>query len=180
MDIQSLKCFIETSKCGSIAQASESSFISRQGVSASIAKLEKELSCKLFDRSSHGVDLTEEGKIVLPYAIRAVEIINECTRAIAQSLSKEQRLDVYVCPGVIPEIAFNMIINFKSKYPNSRLTLTEANPFQCEAAIKEQIAEIALTTAPLNTEEYDAQQIYTIPYVLVVKKDHPFAKKESI
>lgn len=53
--------FLTVSQVGNITRAAEALYISRQGLSSSINKLEDELGVPLFERSKDGVELTEGG-----------------------------------------------------------------------------------------------------------------------
>ena len=48
MDIRQMRYFLEICKFGSISQAAGSLFISQQGLSSAIRRLEQELGCDLF------------------------------------------------------------------------------------------------------------------------------------
>ena len=68
MDTKQLKYFIAVCQSRSITNAAESIFISQQALSASIAKLEKELQTTLFVRSAKGVEPTKDGLYLLSEA----------------------------------------------------------------------------------------------------------------
>lgn len=70
MQIDSLKYFVEVCRAHSFYGASQKLFISQQGLSKNIAALESELDTKLFERSYNGVELTDDGRILLDYAQR--------------------------------------------------------------------------------------------------------------
>ena len=77
MDTKQLKYFIAVCQSGSITGAAESIFVSQQALSASIAKLEKELHATLFVRSSKGVEPTKAGLYLLSEAKRVLSIEDE-------------------------------------------------------------------------------------------------------
>ena len=54
MEIRQLKYFMEIYKYRSFSRAAEVCFISSQGISMAILRLEEELACKLFERTSKG------------------------------------------------------------------------------------------------------------------------------
>ena len=68
MDLQQINYFLALADAGSFSTASESLFISRQGLSKTIARLEKELGVSLLQRSPSGVELTDPGRIFLRHA----------------------------------------------------------------------------------------------------------------
>ena len=68
MDIKQMKYFLEICKHGSISHAAESLFISQQGLSSAVRRLESELHCDLFYRKSNSLVLTDQGKFFLEQA----------------------------------------------------------------------------------------------------------------
>ena len=56
--------FNKVAETGNISLAAKELFISQPAISKSIIKLEEELNVLLFSRSSRGVRLTEEGKLL--------------------------------------------------------------------------------------------------------------------
>ena len=53
--------FCEAARCGSISGAAKRLYVSQPAVSNAVAQLEASLGVKLFNRSSRGITLTEEG-----------------------------------------------------------------------------------------------------------------------
>jgi len=61
------KYFLEAAKSGSISAAARKLFISQPAVSSCILQLEEALGVKLFFRTSRGINLTTEGKLLYQY-----------------------------------------------------------------------------------------------------------------
>lgn len=68
MTIQQCKYVLEIAKSGSFSEAAKHLFIAQSSLSGSIKALEQELSIKIFERSSNGVYLTDEGAEFVRYA----------------------------------------------------------------------------------------------------------------
>lgn len=62
-NIRHLRVFVEVSSAGGISQAAERVFLSQPAMTQAIAKLERLLGCRLFERQSNGMYLTEAGEI---------------------------------------------------------------------------------------------------------------------
>lgn len=69
--------FYIVAKAGNISKAANLLFVSQPAISKSISKLEDELGIILFNRSSRGVTLTEEGKILFEYIEKAFDNIGK-------------------------------------------------------------------------------------------------------
>ena len=68
MDVALLRAFVHVSEIGSISEAAPALGYSQPGLSQRIQVLERGLGCRLFDRGPSGVQLTDRGAAVLPYA----------------------------------------------------------------------------------------------------------------
>lgn len=68
MQLQQLMYVLEVAKVGSMNKAAQNLFISQPNLSSSIGNLEKELGIYIFNRTSKGVEVTEDGKVLIKYA----------------------------------------------------------------------------------------------------------------
>jgi DNA-binding transcriptional LysR family regulator len=73
MTIQQCRYVIEIAKTGSFSEAAKQLFIAQSSLSVSIKMLEQELDIKIFERSSNGVYLTEDGSEFVKYATQIVD-----------------------------------------------------------------------------------------------------------
>lgn len=63
MEIQHLKYFVDSVRCGSFAKAAEELYVTRQTISGAVSQLEDELGFALLKRNKNGVELTEDGAV---------------------------------------------------------------------------------------------------------------------
>lgn len=68
--------FHTVAKAGNISKAANQLYISQPAISKAISKLEEELGTALFNRSSRGVTLTEEGQVLYEYVEKAFDSLN--------------------------------------------------------------------------------------------------------
>ena len=73
MDFNQLNCFISVARTLNFSEAARQNFVSQSTVSRYISELEKEFGVKLFARNHRDVMLTNEGKVLLPYAVEITE-----------------------------------------------------------------------------------------------------------
>ena len=67
--------FYTVANTGNISKAAKELYISQPAISKSIQKLEEGVGCKLFSRSSRGVVLTDEGKLLYDHVSSAFETL---------------------------------------------------------------------------------------------------------
>lgn len=74
-NLSSYYIFYTAAACGNISKAARKLFISQPAVSKAIQKLETSLGCRLFVRSSRGVLLTEEGRLLYEHVKTAMDTL---------------------------------------------------------------------------------------------------------
>lgn len=84
MQTDYLRYFIDVATLGSMNSAAKKNYMSPQGISRSIAALESELGCQLFQRDSNKVTLTPFGERLLQDAHQIVEREKQLRRSVAE------------------------------------------------------------------------------------------------
>lgn len=74
-NLSSYRIFYTVANTGNISKAAKELYISQPAISKSIQKLEESVGCKLFSRSSRGVVLTDEGKLLYEHVSEAFETL---------------------------------------------------------------------------------------------------------
>ena len=179
MTIQQLAFFREACRCGSFSKAAAKLFISQQGLSAAISRLEEEFSSKLLDRSSRGVQPTEEGRFLLTQA----EIILKADDACKQYFNAKkpcQVLRIASTFGALPEFGEAALNRFSEENPGIRLEIAEFPDKMCDNAVQSGWADAGFSVWPVDTETFDAVRLFTSSMCLLVNRRHPFARKGSV
>ncbi len=73
MELRQLRYFIKVAERLNVSEAAKDLCITQSTLSQQIRQLENELGVQLFDRTSRGVELTEIGIEMLPYAAKTVQ-----------------------------------------------------------------------------------------------------------
>lgn len=76
------KVFFHVAECKSLTKAALELGVSQPAVSQSIKQLESILGVKLTIRTGHGIRLTEEGELILPYIKKGCEAFNACEKVL--------------------------------------------------------------------------------------------------
>lgn len=74
-NLSSYRIFYTVANTGNISRAAKELYISQPAISKSIQKLEESVGCRLFSRSSRGVVLTAEGKLLYDHVSTAFETL---------------------------------------------------------------------------------------------------------
>lgn len=84
MRIEQLKYFLEVAQSGSINAVAQHLFISQQGISDALKRMEKELGVVLFNRSKVGITLTPAGEGLYEYAHQVVQAYGQLENYVLQ------------------------------------------------------------------------------------------------
>lgn len=180
MEIRQLRYFTKIYKYRNFSRAAEDCFISSQGISMAMLRLEEELSCKLFVRTAKGLLPTPQGEYLYPRAQQILTLTEECESYFKKGAGKEGFLSVMLSHGTIEEFAGIPIAQFKEKYPNIHLDIQETFDVICDTSVENGIVELALTVGPVDKKKFDEELLYSTSHALIVHKDHPLAGKEVI
>ena len=180
MNIQQMKYFVEVCRCGNMSKAAQNLYISTQGLSMAITRLESEFSCPLFKRTAKGMQLNEDGAFLLEHAERIVEEAELCIEYFAHRSSGPATVKVASAYGALPEFAANTIQNFIADHPHIKVDITEYIDKVCDTMIDEEEAEIGLSVGSADETRFDAELLFRRPQCLIVNTENPLAKQSRI
>jgi DNA-binding transcriptional LysR family regulator len=76
-NIGDLQVLVQTARGGTLTAAARTLGITPAAASATLKRLEAQLGTRLFERSTRAMRLTSQGQILLDYAVRAFELLDE-------------------------------------------------------------------------------------------------------
>lgn len=77
MKIQTLQYFVAIAEGKTVHEAAAEFYITQPALSRSIQKLEEELGIRLFERSTMNLQLTPQGKVILPIAKQILYLMED-------------------------------------------------------------------------------------------------------
>ena len=136
-----MQAFLVVARLRHFTRAAEQLHITQAGLSAMMKDLEAQFDCRLFDRTTRSVSLTEEGQQLLPVATRLITELQSVRDAIHQVSSRASSL---LTIGVTPTIATSVMPMaaqaFARLHPNVTLRVRDIG----RQAIQEGVAAGAL------------------------------------
>ena len=189
MNTEYLHEFVILAETKNFWEASERLFMNQSTLSKHIKSLESELGVELFTRTTRRVDLTTYGSIFLPYAKSISDSEYEGITAIKRMQNIENGL---LTIGTIPSMPqYNitlLLAEFQKKYPNTTVRITEDDPINLQKYLDNKSCELIFTRetkADFENNFLNNGQYLRIPYtkdrlVVLMPKDHPLAKEETV
>ena len=182
MEIRVLRYFLAIAREGSITNAADFLHVTQPTLSRKIKDLEDELGHKLFNRQSHSMDLTAEGRILRRRAEEIVAMVDK-TEAEFSAMEGEISGDIYIGGGetkavkLIAEIAKEL----QNDYPNIHYHLYSGNAEDDTERLDKGLLDFGILVQPADISKYDYMNIPANDvWGVVMRKDCPLAEKESI
>jgi len=123
MELYQLKSFLAVVRTGSLSKAAVLRNISLPGISKHIRMLEEQFGCRLFTRSTRGMELTDKGKQILPVAKRIDQEMDNLTSLARQA--PPLRVGFNIGPDFIELLQLKQLL--EQHRADSKITLTNHN-----------------------------------------------------
>lgn len=181
MDLRRMYYFNATVKYQSFSRAAKSLHISQPSLSNAIKTLELEINAPLIERTTKQFQLTELGQQFYERSkslLAQFEVMDTELKELAKGENLEIRL------GMIESANHwfsQVIIAYQKHYPQNHITLIDTlyNQTVRQALLGLNVHGV-ITNQHIVDQEIKSELLYTEPYVVLTKKDHPFTTKEKI
>lgn len=186
MRIEHLYYLVDIAETKSITLSAEHLFISQQGLSQAIQKLETDLDVSLFLRSRQGVFLTDAGNVAAEKAREIILKYEELLQSIepySKTLASTEKLLISTTPfmgNFLPQI----IDLFRQKHPSVNLHIEEKKPDEIVTQLIEGCIDLGLVNLPeyhshehLENNNILFEKICNCEYLACVAKSSPLGKK---
>lgn len=172
MDINQIKCFISVARTLNFSEAARQNYVSQSTVSRYVSELEKEFQVKLFARSHRDVVLTDEGKILLPYAVEIVETLQKAKSVIRKMHSGGMGKISITFDAVSGGFAETCLKKFSRAYPNISVEMTELNGQEDSQTLADTAFDFHFMLRDMlpDSENMESVLTHTDNLVLVVPK----------
>lgn len=158
----------------SFSKAADKLHISQPSLSATIAKAERKLGMKIFERKTKPISLTPFG---IEY-IRGIEQINEVEEYL-QTLSYDVHtlqsgsLSIGASNLSIASFIPQMVARFKKLYPKIHLDLVDTSAVKSSHMLDSGELDMVITNWPYDPSRYTQEICYTEHLVLAIPKEFP-------
>lgn len=126
MDVLELQTFECVARHGAMVRAAAELGTVQSNVTARIQSLEKAVGAALLHRAQKGVQLTDAGERLLPFARRAASLLQDAKRAIANDCDHAGELKIGCTETLAATKLGPCLPEFIRRYPDARPSLTTA------------------------------------------------------
>ena len=176
-----MKTYLKVIECGSLKKAAKALGMSVSTVSFQIKSLEEFYGVKLFKRDVNGIELTEEGKIVLKNVEYILGSIEETKRLILNLRNRE----ISIASGMVGiDIIFSIKTLLKAKYPDLEVKVELKGAHECVKDVINGKVDFAivgdLNDGAIRENDLFVTELGKDLLVLVVPVDHRLARKDTV
>ena len=168
MELYQLKTFVTVADTGNLTQAAERLFTSQPAISAHIKALEEQLDLKLFDRTSKGMRLTENGFVLREKAQLVLNASNDLTLK-AQTL--QGILTGQAKIGLNTDAEYLKLAKWHhrllSQYSNLKIQLTQGSSSELLKKISSSRLDVTFFSGDCDLDEIAYKELFTTNAVLV-------------
>ncbi len=181
MTLKQLKAFLALARTLNYANASLELHLSQSALSLTIKSLEEELGGKLFNRNTRRVELTQEGKSLIPYAKKLLANWDEMENDVKQRFKLNRgTLSIASMPFVTHAILPEVIHHFLELHPNLNFSIHDIPNETIIEKVQDGIFELGICFEPDLTEGLEFKPLFEEDFLALLPKTHPLAQSSSI
>ena len=145
LSTRQMRAFLQVARLGNFTRAAEQAHITQAGLSILIREMEKQLGCRLFDRTTRVVGLTPAGRRLLPVVERLVTDHDDVAAQLgAEGDAARQTLRIAATPLVSSHLLPQVFTTFRQSHPQVSLRLFDADLRDVEAMVAAGDADVGL------------------------------------
>ena len=154
-NLSSYRIFYTVANTGNISKAAKELYISQPAISKSIQKLEESVGCKLFSRSSRGVVLTDEGKLLYEHVSEAFETLTMGEEKLKRSIELGVgHLKIGVSSTLCKYLLLPYLKEFIRQNPHISISISCQSTYQTLHLLDEEKIDLGLIGRPQKLRGY--------------------------
>ncbi|MBT2896688.1 LysR family transcriptional regulator [Streptomyces sp. McG3] len=183
MELQQMRYVIAVAETNNFTRAAQRCLVVQSALSHQIARLEKELGARLFERTSRRVRLTPAGAAFLPAARQCLDAAERAAAEVAAAVGEVRgRLTVGLIPTVAAVDLPSVLKDFHRRHPKARVSLSVGASEDLVDQVREGEIEVAFLGIPVTARPrgVHARELARERLIAVVSPAHPLAGASSV
>jgi DNA-binding transcriptional LysR family regulator len=176
-DPRHLGAFSLLARTRSFTQAAVEAQLTQSAISHSIRHLERQVGCRLFDRTSRRVTLTQAGE---QFLFRVERITEEmaAARAELQNVKVWGQTELRIaapatlCEALLPRT----LQNFRVEYPHSVLSVVVADRHEAPDRLRSGDADLAIALGPAPDDRFEYAPLFSDELFFTTLPEHPWVE----
>lgn len=189
MNILHVKYAVEVARLGSLNKAAETLFVAQPNISRAIKELETDIGIEIFKRSAKGMEITPDGEEFVFYAQDVLRRIEKLEQSYRDGSHKKRKFSISVpracyISSAVAEFSKNLgesDVEIYYKETNSKKTINKILSNEYKLGIIRYAENYdKYYKSLLEEKSLVGEMVAEFSYVLLMSRDNPLAKKETI
>ncbi|HEU4986496.1 MAG TPA: LysR substrate-binding domain-containing protein [Rhizobiaceae bacterium] len=174
LTVRQLQYFQALAETRHFGRAAALAGVSQPALSAQIAEMEARLACRLFERGKGKVQLTEEGRMLLPRIEKILADISDLEAVARRGRGTlEGRFRIGIIPTVAPYLLPHVLPELRSRFPALQAEVREA---VTDTLMDETLSgrlDAFIAALPIDNESIVTETLFADRFFLAVQPDDP-------
>ncbi len=179
MELFQLRYFLKVVELGTFTRAAEASGVSQPALSQAIQRLEDELQQPVFERLGRRVELTDAGRMLLPRATQAVQLVDEARESITDD-GESGHIRVSAIPTIAPYLLPRLLGEFAREFPRVQFDVQEDVTTEVVKSLRHGETDVALLALPFDATHLEVAPLFEEELHLVLPADHELIERKRI
>ncbi|WP_158773672.1 LysR substrate-binding domain-containing protein [Cobetia sp. L2A1] len=183
LSLRKMRYFLAVAESGKVTQAAVDLNVSQSSITTGVREIEEELSVKLFRRSAHGMELTDEGRRFLLQVRHVFHAVDEAMGSMSASREPlSGTLELAMSYTVAGYFLPPLLARFQRRYPHIDVHLHEASRLNIQTGLCSGEFDLAIVlTSNLGSEApLVHRELIQSPRRLWVNSGHPLLEKGEV
>lgn len=181
IDIDKLDTFLQAAETLNFSEAAKRVHLSQPTISHHIKMLEEDMGVLLFTRTNTGLRLTEEGRLLLPWARRLLhdtKNIQAMMESIKSDVIGELRISCSTTAGkyVLPQLA----ARFSRLHPGVKVRILSCTAESVAVTLLDRDVHIGVLSHEISAPGLESQEFFRDTITLIVPPDHRWAYRKVV
>lgn len=180
MITQRLKTLLKVVELKNYSKAAEVLNLTQPAVSMHIKQLEDELGVKIFRRTNHNVELTQEGEIVAKYATRLNNMYANLQQSLEDHHLNIKRLNIGLTPSAESSVISRILAKYSLEKEGLHITIFSDTIKNLYTKLKNFEIDVAFVDGKIVDDHLKYILLDTDSLVLAVANNNPLSNKKII
>jgi DNA-binding transcriptional LysR family regulator len=182
MELRQLRAFVQVATSGHFGRAAERLHVTQPALTQRIQSLEGELGLQLLERNAREVRLTPAGAVLLPHAMRLIQVEEQGLRALkAYSSGMVGRLRfAYPSAGDVATAGV-IIAEYRRRFPGVDVeTISGSSGANLKLLRDSSVDAAVVLIASTRPEGIETRRVRREEMILAIGAEHPLARMERV
>jgi len=176
VDADGLKTFLAVHRTQSFSKAAHALHRTQPAISRRVSQLEEALGATLFERGSVPLVLSQAGRVLLPYAERALAALQDAEHAVRNlSGANAGPVSIAVVGTLAGRDLSSVLRRFAERHPDVRIELRTARSAEVSVFVRRGEATLGIRYDHDRSADLDSTLLGAEPLLVACAPDHPLA-----